>query len=197
MNRLILFSGGVESTALLALKSPEDIVITIEDISPNNKTQTFNRTAIYEISRAMNVPVQFCQYSIPYAHQHIPHYGDPNWHHQLWTFLPLVSVYLTKNSLINEIWIGTSLDDETAEFRYRKKYPQLIAGWNILYPHVSITLPLSNLTTEQIWYIIPNTIKPLIRNCFNNTTNEIDKNCGICPKCIKLKKLPGSCLYQM
>jgi 7-cyano-7-deazaguanine synthase in queuosine biosynthesis len=188
MKRLILFSGGVESTALLALKSPEDIALTIEDISPNNQSQTFNGDAVHKISKAMNVRLDICKYSIPYRDQYIPHYVDDNWYHQLWTFLPIVSIYLTKDYSVSEIWIGTGLNDDMAKEREKKRYSQLLTGWNALHPTIPIVLPLSNLTEKQIWNIIPDYVKPLVRNCFHNN------NCGQCPKCIKLKNLTGSCL---
>lgn len=193
MKRLILFSGGVESTALLTIKQETDVVITIEDTSPG-ETPTFNRQAVLNIAHAFNTEVQFCTIFTPYER---PKTMDTKyWVYQLWPFLAVASAWCAKDPSITELWYGGEYGGVDLLYDPWKKYVQLHDGWNIMHPTVPIVFPLEAYTKEQHWELIPDHVKPLVRTCILNVHPEKDENCGKCRKCLELKMLRGSCLYQ-
>lgn len=198
MSRLLLFSGGVESTAMMTIKNPEDPVITIQDISPGEEA-TFNRLAVQNIAAAMNFDVEFCTFHIPFQRP------KRSWNYQMWYFLPIAGLRIIKDRRITELWYGgekagseppftegvTSLDEPN------KKYKRLKAAWDTMFPHVPLVFPLEQYTKQEQWAFIPDHVKPLVRTCVTNIHPTEDKNCGICRKCQELKLLPGSCLYKI
>jgi len=195
MKRLILFSGGVESTALLTIKSTEDVVITIEDTSPG-ETATFNKQAVLNIAAAMQCDVKFCTVFTPYER---PRTNDQtHWVYQLWPFLAVASAWCAKDPSISTIWYGYSLPQDESDgtdslYAPWKKYAQLYDGWNIMHPTVSIVFPTKEYTKLQHWEMIPDHVKPLVRTCLKNVHPDKDENCGTCRKCLELKSFPGSC----
>jgi len=195
MRRLILFSGGVESTALLTLKSPEDVVITIQDTSPSG-VMSFNKQAVLNIAAAMQCEVKFCTIHTPYGDPLVGEKVQPVY--QLWPFLAVASAWCAKDPSISTIWYGYSLpqdefDGTDSLYAPWKKYAQLYDGWNIMHPTVSIVFPTKKYTKLQHWEMIPDHVKPLVRTCLKNVHPDKDENCGTCRKCLELKSLAGSC----
>ena len=189
MKRLILFSGGVESTALLLRRNDDDIVVTVEDTSPR-ADMSFHPGAVKNIAAALNVDVRMCQIFTP-----IPR-PKKIWHYQLWMILPVVSLCVTKDPSICEVWYGVNASEYSGMYTADKKYTQLETAWNILHPGVPIVFAMVEMTKAEIWNTIPNHIRPLVRTCIKNTHPDKDINCGTCRKCLELKMLPGSCLYE-
>lgn len=187
VKRLILFSGGVESTGLLGYKNPEDVVFTVEDLSPGADI-TFNYDAVTRITAALQIELKLCQLTVPCDN---PQRG----YYQLWSILPMASIYITKNPGIGitEVWYGLNLGLGDEITLPSKKFAQLEAGWKLQHPNIPITFPLVHMTKREIWNTIPNHIRPLVRNCTTNVGRGKDINCGVCAKCCELKILPGSC----
>lgn len=190
MKRLILFSGGVESTALLTIKSTEDVVITIEDTSPG-ETATFNKQAVLNIAAAMQCDVKFCTVFTPYER---PRTNDQtHWVYQLWPFLAVASTWCAKDPSITALWYGGEYGGVDLLYDPWKKYVQLRDGWNLMHPNVPIVFPLEAYTKVEHWDMIPDHVKPLVRTCLLNVHPDKDENCGTCRKCLELKSLAGSC----
>lgn len=186
MRRLILFSGGVESTAMLFVRHPDDLLVTIEDTSPQERP-TYNKLAVLNIAKSINATVQFCTVQVPIA-------KNNNWVYQFRTFFPVAMVWAAKDPSLSEMWIGGHCNEMDSLDNPQKKYAELVAAWNILFPQIKIVYPLKAYTKIQQWNLIPDAVKPLVRTCLNNVTHHTDANCGTCRKCQELKTLKGSCL---
>lgn len=198
MSRLLLFSGGVESTAMMTVKNPDDVVITVEDTSPGEKP-TFHRLAVQNIAASMKFDVEFCTVHFPFQRP------KQYWNYQMWYLLPIAGLRIIRDHRITELWYGGEKAGNEPPFTEgtislndpQKKYKQLKAAWDTMFPQVSLVFPLEQYTKQEQWEFIPDHVKPLVRTCLNNTNPNEDFNCGTCRKCQELKLLPGSCLYQL
>lgn len=190
MPRLILFSGGVESTAMLMHRAPDDVIVTIEDTSPG-ETATFNRQAVLQIATVLNIDVQFCTAYVPVARP------AGVWAYQLWYFLPILALWLVKDPKITELWYGANKVELHTIHQSIKKFAQLKSAWLTMFPGVDIVYPLKSYTKEEQWDMIPAAVKPLVRTCTTNVLPTEDVNCGKCRKCLELAQLPGSCLHPV
>lgn len=189
MKRLILFSGGVESTALVTIKQDTDVVITIEDTSTGERP-SFHRPAILNIAEQLHFSVQFCSFTLPCVRNRM-HFA-----YQLWSFACVAALWLTKDPAITEVWYGLNKSSipEHDIHHPRKRFAQLEAGWNAWHPTIPLQFPLKDYTKIEQWKMIPDHIKPLVRTCVHNIYPERDVNCGHCHKCEELRLLKGSCL---
>lgn len=180
---------------MMTLRRSDDIVVTIEDISPG-EVPTYNKIAVERIAATMGFAVDFCTINIPFRR--------PREHfvYQMWPFFLVSGLLIEKNTAITEVWYGGEKAGAEPPFTEgadttlldpRKKYTQLMAGWNLLFPHAPLVFPLESLTKQEQWALIPAHVKPLVRTCLQNVTHGRDINCGICRKCAELKLLPGSC----
>ena len=175
MSRLILFSGGVESVAMLTKASKDDIVMTIRDTSPNHY-HTYHPNRIEEVARAMKVQIQYTDIKIPIE-------KSKGFVHQLWTFTPIAIMWASRFPEINEIWYGLNNTEPSA--LAKDDFEKCIKIWKIAFPQINLRFPLRRFSKEQQWSMIPKHIRPLITTCLNNNF------CGTCRKCIELKKLRG------
>lgn len=160
---LILFSGGVESTALLSKVSSNDLIITVKQPYANSlETYSEHGTKIlkyYALER------EFISFNIP---------SKPLFVHQLKYFIPIASL-IWQTVPFKEIWIGRNVEDKTQEVL--ELVDILQTGLNSLAPGVIINHPLDYLTKQEQWNIIPKELRPLVISC-------IYKNkCGRCYKC--------------
>ena len=175
MSRLILFSGGVESTALLTKASKDDIVMTIRDTSPNHY-YTYHPSRIEEVAKAMKVQIQYTDIKIPIE-------KSKGFVYQLWTFIPITIMWASRFPEINEIWYGLNNTEPSA--LAKDDFEKCVKIWKIAFPQINLRFPLRRFSKEQQWSMIPKHIRPLITTCLNNNF------CGTCRKCIELKKLRG------
>lgn len=175
MSRLILFSGGVESTALLTKASKDDIVMTIRDTSLNHY-HTYHPNRIEEVARAMKVQIQYTDIKIPIE-------KSKGFVYQLWTFIPITIMWASRFPEINEIWYGLNNTEPSA--LAKDDFEKCVKIWKIAFPQINLRFPLRRFSKEQQWSMIPKHIRPLITTCLNNNF------CGTCRKCIELKKLRG------
>ena len=181
MSRLIFFSGGVESTALLTTATKDDIVITVTDKTPNGMRLTYDPIAVKQISNHFGIKVQNCNVEIPYDA------GEIKFVHQMWLFLSVANLWAAKNNEITELCFGANKEE------FQDLMPELYRiyeGWDILHPKVKFNHPLVHLSKQEQWNLIPDKVKPMVRTCI------MISNCGRCRKCLELKNLEGSILHR-
>lgn len=174
MFNLILFSGGVESTALLTKAKKDDIVMTIRDTSPDDH-YTYHPNRIEEIAKAMNVKIHYTDLKIPIKKE--------DFVYQLWTFIPISIMWASRFPSIKEVWYGLNNTEPSSTPVVQDSFDRCVRMWKTTFPNVSLKFPLRHLSKEQQWQIIPKHVQPLITTCLYNTF------CGNCRKCLELKKL--------
>ena len=173
MSRLILFSGGVESTAMLTRATKNDIVMTIRDTSPRAYI-TFHQNRVEEIAKLMHVKIHYTDIKIPIER-------EKDFVYQLWTFVPIAILWASRIPRITEVWYG--LNNQEPSDMARKDFEKCVQVFKVAYPNVALKFPLRHLTKKQQWDIIPSNVQPLITSCLFN------KFCGTCHKCLELKEL--------
>lgn len=176
--RLILFSGGVESTALLSLKQPNDVVFVVDELS-SNYGPSFNRAAVQWISAHYPVAVEYATIDIGFRAFDMPFL------YSFWGIMAAVGLRCARDMSIKEVWYGMHNGEPYS--RMRPQFDRIVDGFKVTHPDVEFKSPLYHLTKEQQWKDhIPDRIKPYVRNCVYTEA------CGKCLKCKELQKLPGS-----
>jgi 7-cyano-7-deazaguanine synthase in queuosine biosynthesis len=168
--RLILFSGGVESTALLTQAEADDILLTINPVYPSDlKT--------YDQHRAERIAAHF-GHRIHYASASIP--VDPlpfRSVHQMRVFVSIANLWVAKDGGITEVWCGRNSAEPSEELR--PFIDQMMRAWDVLQPNVAFRHPLDHLTKRQQLELIPNAVRPHLSSCIHH------RWCGICKKCLE------------
>lgn len=180
MSRLILFSGGVESTAMLTLASKSDIVTTVRDTSEKMYT-THHSDSVEAITKSFGLDLHYTDLRIPLAHERTSLY-------QLLTFINLAGLWVTRFPRITEVWYGITKDEPCTTMR--STFDHCVGVWNAQHPKVPLKFPLSHLSKQEIWDMIPEGIQPLVSNCI------FESKCGQCRKCIELKNLRSNSVYS-
>jgi 7-cyano-7-deazaguanine synthase in queuosine biosynthesis len=174
-SRLILFSGGVESTALLTMSDPKDFLLIVEPPWPDNN-ETFNRSAVEEISSYFKLKTHYAQIKIDFFSKYT------SWSHQIVYIFSVCHIFCSRYPEVKEVWYGlhrNEMDKEWKENLYRKK----IKAWNFLFPDIPFYIPLIHLTKREQWGLIPDEIKPKVRSCIH------DVPCGKCLKCLEFQNM--------
>jgi len=174
MSRLILFSGGVESTAMLTKANRDDIIMTIRDTSPDDH-YTYHPNRIEEIARAMNVKIQYTDLKIPTMKEQFVY--------QLWTFVPVCMMWTSRFPSIKEVWYGLNNKEPSSIPVVQDSFDRCIKMWKVAFPEIPLKFPLRHLSKEQQWKMIPKHVQPILTNCLYNNF------CGTCRKCLELKSL--------
>jgi len=174
LSRLILFSGGVESTALLTKAKKDDIVMTIRDTSPEDY-YTYHPNRVEEVAKAMNVKIQYTDIKIPIHRE--------DFVYQLWTFIPISIMWASRFPSIQEVWYGLNNKEPSTLPVVQDSFDRCVKIWKVAFPNVTLKFPLRHLSKEQQWKMIPKHVQPLITTCLYNTF------CGKCRKCLELKNL--------
>lgn len=160
---LILFSGGVESTALLTKVSSEDLIVTIKPPYVNS-LETYSQHG-NQILKYYGLDRRYVSLDIPSKSVFV---------HQLKYFIPIAAI-IWQTIPFKEIWIGRNVEDKTAQVLELVDNLQL--ALNYFAPGVLINHPLDYLTKQEQWDIIPKELKPLVVSCIYKN------NCGRCFKC--------------
>jgi 7-cyano-7-deazaguanine synthase in queuosine biosynthesis len=176
MTRLILFSGGVESTAMLARSAPGDIALTIFDAGEPDPT--FDRWGVTGIALALERRLAFGRLDIGKARDRRAFV------YQTFALTAGASLWVSKDPSITEVWYGLKKGDPTPNVA--EQYHRCMDGWAAMHPGVPFRAPLIDLTEAEQWLQIPAKVRSMVRNCLFGT------DCGTCRKCVKLKALPGS-----
>lgn len=170
MSRLILFSGGVESTALLTIAKPDDVLLVIKPAYPND-LQTYRQESVEKIATYFGHPLHWAQASIPI--EPLPY----SFVHQMRVFVSICNLWVAKDLNITEVWCGRNVMEPS-----RKIAPfiaQMMAAWVVLHPEVPFLHPLDHLSKHEQWDLIPKEVRPLISSCIHH------RMCGTCFKCLE------------
>lgn len=169
---LILFSGGVESTALLTLANKDDLIVLIDsDYYPD---RTFN-PRYKEILNYFSFDVKVLQFNYNFSLRR----NRPR--QQAGFYLHLADIIIQDEPGIFEVWYGLHRDEPPD--RVKEAFRMVNENWKLTHPFNPLVYPLKHLSKQEQWNLLPEDIKPLINNCIYNT------NCGNCRKCLELSAL--------
>ena len=171
MSRLILFSGGVESTALLTQSKPDDLLLTIEPTYPNDRP-SFDPVKADQLASYYGLKVHYCKVNIPIEPKPF------RFVHQMRIFVSLANLWVAKSSEITEVWCGRNSKEPSEGIT--PFINQMMAAWNVLQPRVPFLHPLDHLSKRAQWEMIPADLKPLVSSCMYH------RMCGTCRKCMEL-----------
>ena len=177
MSRLIFFSGGVESTALLNDADPmEDVLVTI--------LPTFPRDMITSKLESAQAIADRFGFTINYAQIQLPIEPEPyNFVHQFASFIAVAHLWVVKDSSITEIWAGRNSAEVPVVHDPLNFKTQQLAAWNFMHPSIPFRHPMEKLTKIQQWESIPLYLRHLVSSCV--TYN----NCGKCYKCVEFQQM--------
>lgn len=187
--RIILFSGGVESTAMLEMMDEDDILLTYKDkyfIGHSNidgVPENLKAIADYYKKKVHYFELHFSKNNIIHAH---------NTTH----LIPIAGMLVHRYPQIKEVWFGLSKDD-----MYKMTYKELgtyalgwyhdevfLHFWNEVFPNVPLYSPVKDLTKVQLWEMIPDEIKKYTVSCELLEGSLADGGgCGDCWKCHEQK----------
>ena len=176
MSRLIFFSGGVESTALLCHAGPNDTVITMNHWYPH-EVKTYDHTTVEKNAAHFGLRINYVDIKIPT----LPGlYGRD---HQIASFISVAHLWVAKDKSIKEIWSGRNsaeVPDPTdlSIFKVREHN-----AWEFAHPNIPFHRPLEHLSKLEQWRLIPDIVKPLVKTCIYH------KNCGHCFKCVEFQQM--------
>lgn len=177
MSRLILFSGGVESTALLTMSRPDDVVLTINP-SFASEVETYRRDLSEQIADHFGRTVQYASITAsvdPAPFQFV---------HQMRAFISVCNLWVAKDTRITEVWCGRN-SAEPGE-KLRPFIEQMMQAWAVLHPNVAFLHPLDHLSKREQLALIPEAVRPLISSCMHH------RWCGTCKKCLEWLPLSES-----
>lgn len=177
MSRLILFSGGVESTALLGQSRLDDVLLTIQPTYPNDLA-TFRKNSAEALAKHYGLKMQYARIELPIEPQ--PY----NFVHQMRVFVSIANLWVAKDVNITEVWCGRN--SKEPKLLLAPFINQMMAAWDVLHPKVPFLHPLDHLSKREQWELIPGNIKPLVSSCIHH------RICGRCYKCMELTCLSES-----
>jgi 7-cyano-7-deazaguanine synthase in queuosine biosynthesis len=177
VSRLILFSGGVESTALLTQSRPGDVLLTIQPTYPNDLT-TYRQGSAEQIAERYGLKMNFAGATVPLEPR--PY----RFVHQMRVFVSVANLWVAKDASITEVWCGRNAKEpgpSLAPF-----INQMMDAWDVLQPTVPFLHPLDHLSKREQWELIPQDVRPLVSTCM------FHRMCGTCKKCLELTCLSES-----
>lgn len=200
MSRLILFSGGVESTALLTRANRFDHILTVVDESSEEMMTTFRKDSVEAILKHFNLRGHYM--TISSSKKFEPKNNSPYEYHQIKIIIPVASMWVTKHNKqwetekqsepeITEVWYGLNREDKDTLVKKKTKqfYDQYIKSWEILHPNVKFLIPFQNMSKAQQWEMIPFAIRHLVHSC--RRVKPGIRYCGECFKCLERKNMFG------
>lgn len=180
---VIAFSGGVESTALMAwvAERKEKVVafnfaISLADppYGPIEVWLATQRINARKIAQEFNIPLMEIDLQLTNMGTIREEKPDYKYSFQRWYisfFFGMLTVY---NPHIKNLYYGLNSTDTTAiDPSVRATMEQFIS---MMSGEQKLCTPLVNMTKAEQWKIIPDHVKPLVLTCFN-------KVCGTCFKC--------------
>jgi len=186
--RLIFFSGGVESTALLTLSTPDDIIVTIIDppYQQYNWFSDVDKKKVLKIAKYFNRHIHFNPMHVP-AMEIEKGVGV----HQINHIYEIANHWARiKSESLKEVWDGQTDEEYALNWPNRKLRDDWNKCFEILHPNIKFHNPLGHLTKRESWNLIPDEIKPLINYCreFNRPGGPGQPDCE-CQKCIRHKQM--------
>jgi hypothetical protein len=177
VSRLILFSGGVESTALLSQARHDDVLLTIQPTFPNDTT-TYRQKTAEKIAAWHGFRMNYAGAMIalePHPYRFV---------HQMRVFVSLANLWVAKDERITEVWCGRNSSEPGSSLA--PFINQMMDAWDVLHPRVPFLHPLDHLSKRQQWELIPLEVRPLVSSCI------FHRMCGTCKKCLELTCLSES-----
>lgn len=171
MSRLILFSGGVESTALMTLSKPNDIVFVIRPADARDKQTalTYKQSSINAICEFYNVVIHYGEFLLPQIPTKTSHI------HQMKLFIGMAHLMVCRYPEITEVWCGRNCDEPSPAIA--SMIDQHMEAWSVLNPQVPFLHPLDHLSKVEQMAMIPKEIRRYVSSCITHN------NCGHCYKC--------------
>jgi 7-cyano-7-deazaguanine synthase in queuosine biosynthesis len=183
--RLIFFSGGVESTALLSLSKPDDIVVTIVDTPGNKLANSFGDVDIDKVKKIAKYYNRFV-YFTP-VHIPIVEIEEGCGVHQINVFFEIANNWARiKGKTLKEVWNGQSHAEYEMNWPNKKLRDEWQQCWDILHPNIKYHYPLGHLTKRQCWDMITDEVKPFIHYCRKDPPGKPDCQCQ---KCVRHRKM--------
>jgi 7-cyano-7-deazaguanine synthase in queuosine biosynthesis len=180
---VIAFSGGVESTALMAWAAQRKEKVVAFNFSISLSEPPYGPIEVWLAKQRVNAQEIADKFGIPMMEidTQMTNMGtirnekpEYKYSFQRWYisfFLGMMTVY---NPHIENLYYGLNDEDTSAtnpEIRATlEKFIGMMAGEG------KFKTPLSHMTKSQQWEMIPDDIKPLVLTCYN-------KVCGTCFKC--------------
>lgn len=180
---VLSFSGGVESTALMAhvKASGEKFVALNFAVSlaepPYGPVEVWlakQRINARQIAAAMDVPlleVDFQATNLMTVRPEQPSYKYSFQRFYISWLLGLMTVY---NPGIKNLYYGLNSDDSSA--RIPELRQRLVDMIRVMSDDAELCTPLMDKTKAEQWELIPDHVKPLVLTCYNGV-------CGECFKC--------------
>ena len=167
MSRLIFFSGGVESTAMLSIADPQDQLVTVVWkngwYAPSVDMQKSKKIAQEYGFEPMIVSIEF---SKPERAEFV---------HQMDSFVTLGNM-LVKAYGFTEVWSG--LHSAEPNPKSKPYHERTLRAWDVLCPEARFVRPLIHLSKKHQWDLIPEHIKPLVVTCAVH--DVFHSGCGKC-----------------
>ena len=166
-----MFSGGVESTAVLTTLDPKrDHVLTVNDSSRFTSYVDNDEVATRKIARhyGFEIPIYF----------NFEHTASPTMQHcvkPVFTLLPAASIVCSKMREITEIVWGEHKHDIFSG----ATWPQYVEAFNIMHPKIKVHMPLAHLTKQEQWEMIDDKVKPYVISCYDHHPQVVD-GCEMC-----------------
>ena len=179
--RLILFSGGVESTALLTLADKKDLLLTCNSPRKDIVQSGLDIAKCRVIASIFNN--ELIEFKLP------TQIDGKQWIHQINWLIFACHIIAESRGDISEVWWGMHYDESHKVKNYpisrRNTLEKCMTAWNILQPKIKFLIPLEFENKTKQWQRIPKNVQKLVNWCFYNN------NCGKCPKCLEFNKYCG------
>ena len=179
--RLIFFSGGMDSVALLSLSKPEDIIVTVVDTPGNAIANWFgdvDKNKTEKIAKYYNRTVYYYPVHIPYVEIEEGH-GV----HQTNIFFSVANNWARiKGKSLKEVWWGVYASEYNQNLPLKKVRDAWFKSWDILHPDIKFYNPLGHLTKGDVWQMIPDELKGLTSPCRQDPIGDW-RTCN-CQKCV-------------
>lgn len=169
-----MFSGGVESTALLHLLNPvEDYVGIIDFHCRFANSFDHNLDMQHKILMHYGIHnISVCSMKMDYVKNMV--HGDTSGQYQ-----PFASLFAERLPHLTEVWWGchkTDTHDDEKWSRYRE-------AWALMHPTCKVRQPLEHLTKKEQWELIDDEVKPFVISCYTKyyyPDNHNEANCRAC-----------------
>ena len=179
---MIMYSGGVESTALVVHALKQEHNITLIHVIHNNKSQKEHRacrgTSYKHFGNlpVLAITIQKNNFDLKYGHQH----RDVS----IWF---AVAMMIAGRGAWDEVWYGTHNKDN------QDKIPNMEKAWDammdIIERKTKIISPLRNKSKLDQYNMLTPEVKECIISCAVIADGARNEPCGECMKCQEFKQL--------
>ena len=205
---VIMMSGGVQSVAMLEwAKSTNwfEPIICVHSVWKDIKASSSKQVNanIPKICEHYDVPLYVYEQSDP-----LQNFSDEKWSveqtvgvdsakHWLLTAMNIASRYPTIKNFFWGSNCGLTQPGVEGDYHFLKRSNEWNSVFN-LFCHSSTSKtdqkllpPLSHLTKQQLWNMIPDDVKPLVQSCAHPEKYDGESPCVSCRKCQEMEILKG------